>query len=405
MAAKQWIGALHHRNFRVFFIGQTASQVGTGMLPVALSFAVLEHGTASDVGFVFAAQLLPLVLFLLIGGVLADRLNRRRVMLGSDLLRFVAEAVLAVWILVATPPLWGFLVLVACVGVGEAFFTPAMTGLVPQILEAEHLQQGNALTGLAESGGGIVGPAAAGVIVATSSPGWAVLADAATYLVSVVSLALVRADWSSVRPTDRFLVLLREGWRQFWSRTWLWVIVVQASVVNVLVFAPYFVLGPAVAKEQLGGAAAWGLVLTALGVGAVLGGVVMLRVHVRHPLRVAMLTGFTWAIPLVAMATARSTVVIAVGSFLGGVSMSVFGALWNTTMQREVPDEVLSRVSAYDWFGSLVFLPIGMAVVGPLAAALGTATVLVACAVCTVVLTGITLSVPAVYRLRAPDPA
>ena len=405
MAAKQWIGALHHRNFRVFFIGQTASQVGTGMLPVALSFAVLEHGTASDVGFVFAAQLLPLVLFLLIGGVLADRLNRRRVMLGSDLLRFVAEAVLAVWILVATPPLWGFLVLVVCVGVGEAFFTPAMTGLVPQILEAEHLQQGNALTGLAESGGGIVGPAAAGVIVATSSPGWAVLADAATYLVSVVSLALVRADWSSVRPTDRFLVLLREGWRQFWSRTWLWVIVVQASVVNVLVFAPYFVLGPAVAKEQLGGAAAWGLVLTALGVGAVLGGVVMLRVHVRHPLRVAMLTGFTWAIPLVAMATARSTVVIAVGSFLGGVSMSVFGALWNTTMQREVPDEVLSRVSAYDWFGSLVFLPIGMAVVGPLAAALGTATVLVACAVCTVVLTGITLSVPAVYGLRAPDPA
>ena len=405
MAATQWIGALHHRNFRVFFIGQAASQIGTGMLPVALSFAVLEHGTASDVGFVFAAQLLPLVLFLLIGGVLADRLNRRQVMLGSDLLRFVAEAALAVWILVATPPLWAFLVLVACMGTGEAFFTPAMTGLVPQILEAEHLQQGNALTGLAESGGGIVGPAVAGVIVATSSPGWAVLADAATYLVSVVSLTLVRADWSSVRPSEPFLVLLREGWQQFWSRTWLWVVVVQASVVNVLVFAPFFVLGPAVAKEHLGGAAAWGLVLTTLGVGAVLGGIVMLRVHVVHPLRVAMLTGFTWAIPLLAMASARSTVVIAVGSFLGGVSMSVFGALWNTTMQREIPDEVLSRVSAYDWFGSLVFLPIGMAVVGPLAVAVGTATVLVACAVLTVVLVGATLLVPSVTGLRAPDPA
>jgi len=404
MVANRWIGALEHRNFRVFLIGQVASQIGTGMLPVALSFAVLEHGTTSDLGYVLAAELLPLVLFLLVGGVIADRLNRRLVMLGSDILRFATEATLAIWILVGAPPLWGFLVLVAFMGVGQAFFTPAMTGLVPQILDSERLQQGNALNGLTESGGGILGPALAGVIVVVASPGWAVLADAVTYLVSVVSLAMVRADWSTMRPSDTFLVLLREGWRQFWARTWLWVIVVQSSVVNVLVFAPYFVLGPAVAKEHLGGAAAWGLVLTALGVGAVLGGLVMLRVHVRRPMLVAIVTSFVWAIPLLAIAEARSTVVIAFGSFLGGMAMSTFGALWNTTMQREIPDEVLSRVSAYDWFGSLVFLPLGMVAVGPLAVVLGMATVLVAAAVLTVVLTGAVLLVPAVTGLRAPDP-
>jgi MFS family permease len=347
---------------------------------------------------------LPLVLFLLVGGVIADRLNRRLVMLGSDILRFAAESALAIWILVGAPPLGGFLVLVAFMGVGQAFFTPAMTGLVPQILDSERLQQGNALNGLAESGGGILGPALAGLIIATASPGWAVLTDALTYLVSVISLAMVRADWSTLRPSDTFLVLLREGWRQFWARTWLWVIVVQSSVVNVLIFAPYFVLGPAVAKEHLGGAAAWGLVLTALGVGAVLGGLVMLRVHVRRPMLVAIVTSFVWAIPLLAMAEARSTVIIAIGSFLGGMAMSTFGALWNTTMQREIPDDVLSRVSAYDWFGSLVFLPLGMVAVGPLAAVLGMATVLVAAAVLAVVLTGAVLLVPAVTGLRAPDP-
>ena len=404
MVANRWIGALEHRNFRVFLIGQAASQIGTGMLPVALSFAVLEHGTTSDLGYVLAAELLPLVLFLLVGGVIADRLSRRLVMLGSDILRFAAEATLAVWILVGAPPLWGFLVLVAFMGVGQAFFTPAMTGLVPQILDSERLQQGNALNGLTESGGSILGPALAGAIVVVASPGWAVLADAVTYLVSVVSLAMVRADWSTMRPSDTFLVLLREGWRQFWARTWLWVIVVQSSVVNVLVFAPYFVLGPAVAKEHLGGAAAWGLVLTALGVGAVLGGLVMLRVHVRRPMLVAIVTSFVWAIPLLAIAEARSTVVIAIGSFLGGMAMSTFGALWNTTMQREIPEEVLSRVSAYDWFGSLVFLPLGMVAVGPLAVVLGMATVLVTAAVLTVVLTGAVLLVPAVTGLRAPDP-
>ena len=405
VGAKRWIGALKQRNFRVFFIGQAASQIGTGMVPVAISFAVLAHGSASDVGFVLAAGTVPLVVFLLVGGVIGDRMSRRLVMLGSDVLRFLAEGVLGLWILVGRPPLWGFIALVAIMGVGEAFFTPAMTGLVTQLLDDENLQQGNALNGLAESGGGILGPALAGVIVAISSPGWAVLVDAFTYLVSVVSLAMVRVNWSVVKPDETFMVLLREGWQQFWSRTWLWTVVVASSLFNMVIFAPYLVLGPVVAKEHLGGATAWGIVLASLGAGALVGGTVMLRVHPSRPLFVGLVTSFVWAVPLLAMAWRPSTLLVAIGSFLGGVSMSIFNALWNTTVQREIPTEVLSRVSAYDWFGSLAFLPIGMAVVGPLAIEVGDTAVLVTAAALTVVLTAAVLMVPSVTRLRSPQPA
>ena len=180
---------------------------------------------------------------------------------------------------------------------------------------------------------------------------------------------------------------------------------VLSSVMNVIIFAPYFVLGPVVAKEHLGGATAWGIILASLGAGAMVGGIIMLRVHAKRPLLVALGTGFLWAIPLLALAPPLSTWVIAAGSFLGGGSMSVFGALWNTTMQREIPDEVLSRVSAYDWFGSLVLLPLGMAVVGPVATALGTDVVLTAAAVLVVVLTAAALTVSAVTDLTAPEPA
>jgi len=403
VGVNRWVGALRPRNFRVFFIGQAASQIGTGMAPVAIAFAVLEHGSASDVGYVLAAETLPLVLFLLVGGVIADKFSRRLVMLSSDILRFCAQGVLGIWILVATPPLWGFLFLAALLGTGMAFFTPAMTGLVPQILEDAHLQQGNALNGLAESGGRIVGPALAGVIIATSSPGWAVLVDALSYLVSVLSLAMVRADWSVIRPSDTFVVLLREGWQQFWDRTWLWVVVVQSSIVNTLIFAPFFVLGPVIAKEHLRGATAWGAVLASLGVGALVGGAVMLRVRPRRPLLVGMLISFVWVFPLMALAYPVSTVAIAIGSFFGGGALSVFGALWNTTMQREIPAEVLSRVSAYDWFGSLVFLPLGMAAVGPLADSFGTTVVLVTAAGLTVLLIAAVLLVPSVTQLRVPE--
>jgi MFS family permease len=407
MRLGSWLGALHERNFRLYFIGQLTSAIGTGMAPVALAFAVLalRHGSATDVGAVLTAETVPLVLFLLVGGVAGDRLGRRRMMLGADVLRAAAQTALAVWILVGHPPLWGFLLLSALVGTGMAFFMPALTGLIPEIVSRERLTQANALNGLTYSLGGIVGPAVAGVIVATASPGWAIAADALSYIVSVVSLAALRLGSVADMPSDSFLVQLRQGWTEFWSRTWLWAVVVVASVANLLMMAPYLVLGAVIAKASLGGATAWGTILGAQGAGAVVGGVAMLRIRFRRPLVAALVSLLIWPYPLLSLAYLAPVPVIAIGAFLGGASFAVFDAQWQTTMQREVPTEVLSRVSAYDWFGSLVFLPLGYVIVGPVAAVVGDHSVFITGSAFVLVAVATTLAIPAVRQIRSSPPA
>jgi MFS family permease len=402
MGSSQWFAPLRERNFRLFFIGQTASQIGSGMAPVAIVFAVLAHGTASDVGYVLAAETIPLVILLLVGGVVGDRMSRRTLMLRADTLRTVAECALGLWVLVGRPPVWGFMVLAALMGVGQAFFSPALTGIVPQMLGNETLQQGNALNGISSSSGGIIGPAIAGVIVAVSSPGWAILIDSITYLVSVVSLALIRIDWQAAGQPEPFIVLLRQGWREFWSRTWLWVIVLEFSLVNAL-FASFLVLGPVVAKQSLGGAPAWGTILAAGGAGSVIGGIAMLKIHPRRPLLVATLSTLVFPVPLFLVADRSPTLVISLVSLLAGAFVTVFSVQWSTTLQREVPTEVLSRVSAYDWFGSLALMPVWMALVGPLAAGIGIATTLVVSGAVMMALIVAVLFVPSVTQLRAPE--
>lgn len=401
MSLQRWTGALKERNFRLLFIGQTASQIGTGMAPVAIAFAVLAHGTATDVGYVLAAETTPLVILLLIGGVVGDRMSRRKLMLQSDALRTLAECTLGLWVVLGHPPLWGFMSLAALMGIGQAFFNPALTAIVPQMLSSESLQQGNALNGISASSGRMIGPAIAGVIVATSGPGWAILIDGITYLVSVVSLAAIRIDWIAVEVSDSFVTLLRQGWREFWSRSWLWAIVLQSSLVNAL-FASFLVLGPVVAKQSLGGAPAWGAILAAEGAGAIVGGIVMLRVHPRRPLLVATLSSLVFPLPLFFLAGRAPTELITIAGFLAGGFITVFGVQWSTTLQREIPTEVLSRVSAYDWFGSLILLPIGMAMVGPLATTIGVNTTLELSGGLMILLILAVLAVPSVLRLRAP---
>jgi predicted MFS family arabinose efflux permease len=322
-------------------------------------------------------------------------------MLAADTLRTVSEVGLGLWVLLGAPPLWGFMALAALMGVGQAFFNPAMTGIVPQLLSEDMLQRGNALNGISTSGGGVLGPAIAGVIIAVSSPGWAILADGVTYLVSVVSLALIRIDWSAAEHPEAFIALLREGWREFWSRTWLWAIVIQSAFTNALV-ASLFVLGPVVAKQSLGGASSWGAIMAASGAGSVVGGVVMLRYHPRRPLLIANLWALLFPLPLFVLAARSAVALIALAAFITGVSIAVFSVQWTTTIQREIPAHVLSRVSAYDWFGSLVFLPLGMALVGPVASEIGITTTLVGCGVVMVLLMLATLLVPSVVRLTVP---
>ena len=324
-------------------------------------------------------------------------------MLGSDCLRMLAESSLGVWILIDRLPLIGFMTLAALVGTGQAFFGPAMTGIIPQVISDARLQQANALNVLSNSVGGIVGPAIAGIIIAAANPGWAVLIDGFTYFVSVLSLWLMRVELAPMVQSESFLAQLRAGWDEFWSRTWLWVIVIEFSIVNILIFAPLYVLGPVIVKQSYGGASIWGLILASVGAGAVVGGSVMLRYHPRRPLVVATISPLVWSWPLLGLAFHAPVALIAAGALFAGVGTSVFSILWVTTMQREIPRAILSRVSAYDWFGSLVFLPIGMGLIGPVERIAGLTSTIVGAAILLVIFIVTTLCVPSVSQMRAPS--
>ncbi|HEY4703753.1 MAG TPA: MFS transporter, partial [Streptosporangiaceae bacterium] len=263
------LGVLAERDFRLFFTGYATSLVGAAMVPVALTFAVLQQGrSAEDVGYVLAAETVPLVILLLAGGVIADRLSRRAVMIGSDVARCASELLLAALLLTGSPPLWVFMVLAGVIGAGQAFFNPALTGLLPSVVSPARLQQANALRGVASSTAQIVGPAAAGLIVAAGGAGWAIAIDGATYAVSAVCLARLHLPAQAPPPRESFAAQLRTGWTEFRSRTWLWVIVVQFGLFGLLAYAPFMVLGAVIADRTLGGATAWGLILAAQGGGS-----------------------------------------------------------------------------------------------------------------------------------------
>jgi MFS family permease len=401
----QQLSVFRERNFRLFFVGYTTSLVGASMVPVALTFAVLNDGFGTaDIGYVLAAETLPLVALLLLGGVLADRFPRRASMLGADVLRFGSEGVLAVLLLTGSPPLWVFMVLAGILGTGQAFFNPAMVGLMPEIVAPENLQRANALRGVAGSTGQILGPSLAGVIVATAGAGWAIGVDSLTYAVSAYCLLHLAIPRKPASGTKSLLGQLHEGWREFSSRTWLWAIVAQFAAFTALGFAPFMVLGAVVAHTRLGGAGAWGVVLAAFGVGGILGGLISTTLHVRRPLVTATLGTATFTLLPALTAIPASTAVLAIAAGISGIGLSIFDTLWETTIQHEVPGEALSRVSSYDWFGSIVFMPIGYALAGPLAVLLGTRSTLILAAIVTATSCAAVLANPSVRALRERAP-
>ncbi|MGH3437262.1 MAG: MFS transporter [Sciscionella sp.] len=404
----QRLGPLQDRGFRFLLIGHATSLLGSQMAPVAIVFAVLRTGGgAGDVGKVLAAQAVALVVCLFVSGVVADRFSRRVVMVLADLLRCVGQLVLAVLLLTGRPEVWEFMLLLAATGAGQAFFGPAMTGLIPHTTAGSRLHQANALLGLASSGASIGGPALAGVIVATSNAGWAVLADGLSYLVSVLCVTLLPLAPTRRVGGESFLAQMRDGWREFRSRTWLWGIVSYFGLWHLLVFAPFMVLGAVIAADDLGGAGAWAAILTAQGIGAVVGGLVMLRVRPARPLRVAMCAMLPLLGPLLLLAVRAPTVVIAATALLSGIGFAVFDTLWDTTLQRVVPERALSRVSAYDWVGSVALLPVGYALIGPLTLTIGVTGTLWLSAGCLLASTIAVLAIPGVTRLRVqpvPEP-
>jgi MFS family permease len=370
------VGALRERNFRLLFIGQSVSALGNSLVPVALVFAILglTHSPA-DLGYVLGAEAAAQVVFLLAGGVIADRLSRRAVMLGADSVRGAAQAALGALLVTGHPSVWLIAVLAAVQGAAGALFMPASTGLTPAVVSQANLQQANQIQQVASSAAGIAGPALAGLLVVAASPGWAILADAASFGASVAFLAALDLT-AAPRPSRKhFLTDLREGWDEFRSRTWLRAIVASAVIFNFL-YAAYNVLGPVVSQRSYGGAAAWATVATVGGVGSVLGGLLSTRLRPRRPLRLAVPMACLLALPPLAFAAGLPVPAIAVVAAFGGTGIIVFSSLFETTMQRQVPERALSRVSSHDWFASLAAYPVGLAVAGPVAAVLGVRAVL-----------------------------
>jgi len=370
---------LRHRNFRLLLAGQAASTVGDRIVFVALALYVTQIGSATDVGLVLAAHAVPLVGLLLVGGVWADRLPRHKLVVATDLVRFALHAGLAALIFTGAVEIWHIVVIEALFGTAEAFFRPAYTGLIPQTVPEEAIQQAKAATGTIETVAEFAGPALATALVLGVGPGWAFGLDALTFLVSAAFLIRVRPRGRG-EPAQRQTVLteLREGWTAVRSRRWILVIVLAFALALVACFAPWMTLGATVSDGTYGTHAVYGVLAAAMGAGTIAGAIAGFRWRPRHPMRMGVALCLLWPLATAGFAAGLPVGLLACAFAAAGTGLSLFGIWWETALAERVPPQLLSRVSAYDWMGSLALLPLGYVLAGPLGEAVGAELVLLA---------------------------
>lgn len=363
---------LRVRDFRLL-VGATAiSLLGDHAVTIALTFAVLAlTGSMTDVGLVLTARITAMIAFVLVGGVWADRVSRRGLMVGADLVRAVVQAGLAFLLLRGSAGIWMLVALQLVHGTAGAFYRPAGSAVVPLLLPAERRQPGNAMLSAVLSASGIVGPAIAGVLIAAVGPAGAIGFDAVTFLVSAALLSRIGRLGQRPPPSRSFVRDLAAGWEAVRSRTWLWTFIFAFAVFQMLVMASYLVIGPYVAQTSLGGASGWALLVTAGGVGAVLGSGLALRWRPARPLvsvSVALAAPLVFLLALVGPAPVP---LLTAAAALYGASTSFAGTVWESTLQNEVPVAVLARVVSYDWLGSTALRPLGLALIGPVVGLVG----------------------------------
>lgn len=375
-----------NRPFRLLFAARTLSLAGSAIAPIALAFAVYgATRSPAALGVVLGARMLPTVLFSLVGGVWADRIPRQRLMVGSDLLSAAAQATTAALVLAGGVRLWQLVVIQAVGGAASAVFQPALGGAVPEIVPEGQRQRANALLSIATSATRVGGAAIGGIVVAFLGAGSALAFDAATFLGS--ALVLSRLGLVGTAPRRRAMLHeLVDGWTEFRSRSWVWVISAQFAVLNAVGMASFLVLGPLVAKRSYGGAASWGLIQAGFAGGLVVGGVVALRLRVHRPLLGAPIAGFAMVPMLALLAAGRAPALVMVAAAVQGVASMAFEALFATELQNAIPADRLSRVLSYDLVASMAFIPLGAPAVGTVATAIGSgrtlwaAAAVVACA-------------------------
>jgi len=397
---------LRRRDLGLVLVSRLASDFGTGIAPIALAFGVLAlpGGDASGLGLVLLCAALPRLVFLLLGGVIADRVRSRAALMAVvEVVAGVAQFVAGLLFLSGRATVPALAMLAVLNGTAASIYYPTSTGLIPHLATGDDLQSANALLRLSTNLAGILGTAVGGVLVATAGPGPALLIDSATYAVSAVLLALVRAGVRAGERDDAGSSMLDDlvhGWREFTSRRWVWLVVLLFSLSNFGFTAAIGVLGPVLSLEEFGGASSWAAVMVSFSLGTLVGVLVAMRLTPVHPMLVGMIAQLVIALPLFAMAVPTSLVVLVVVAFVCGVGVDVFEIMWITSLQKHIPPESLSRVSSYDWFGSLALTPIALATAGPLASWLGLQGALWVCAGLGAT-TSLGLLDPQVRRLRA----
>lgn len=394
--------------FRLLFAGQALSVVGDRITPVAIAFAVLAIGDATDLGLVLAASGVPFALFAIAGGVVSDRVGRRNVMIASDVVRTASQALVAVLLLTGSAEVWMLVVLSAVYGTAAAVFMPALIGLIPQTVPPDRLQEANALLGVTRSLATVGGPALAGVVIALAGPGEAIALDAATFAVSAACLLALRPRPRSADAPEpdeaRFGRRLRAGWAEVRARPWLASGLGAIAAYHVFVLPAVYILGPALAARELDGASSWAVIVACFGVGTVVGNLLAMRLPIGRPVLVAALALLVAGTQAVIISSGLGTAGIAALEVPAGIAVSLFFTLWDTSIQEQVAPAAVSRVSSYDFAASLGLMPLGMAVAGPVADGIGLQTTLAVMSGAGMLAALLWLAVPDVRRVRRAGP-
>ncbi|MFF0739429.1 MFS transporter [Streptomyces sp. NPDC004111] len=397
---------LRSRAFGLFFAARAASKLGETMLPVALSAGLLQYGMgASEVGLAMASTIATTAVFIIFGGVFSDRFNTLRLMVGSDAVRIVTQAVAALLFLTGHVVLWQICLIGAVNGIATGLFQPGVASTIPRV--ADDVQAANGTIRIGESLAMLAGPAVAGLLVAVADPAAVFAAHAATYAISTLCLALLRLPESpgsgeaapGPKPPTTYWSDLAEGWREFRSRTWLWATIVIWMFFMITAWGP---LVPLTSVELIGGhgAQTYGLISSALGLGTALGAVPAMRLRPDHPLRAGALSLLGTATFPAAVGAQLPVSALLVAAVLTGAGMGFWSVMWATSIQTRVPGPVLSRLHAYEVAGSVAMLPVGQALAGPAAGLFGARTVLLAGGVLTLLVVAALVSVPAIRGLK-----
>lgn len=399
---RQDLTIFRQRRFARLFIARAAAVLGGSAGPVALAFGVLAlpGASATTLSLVVTANTAAMVVFMLFGGVIADRMSRYRVMVTADVIAGLAWTAVAVLLMIGVDQIWPYLVGAAVAGIGQAMFFPAMIGVVPEVVSSDRLQAANGVLRFGTNSARIAGFALGGVAVGLVGPGAAMLLNGGLCLVSAGLLVGLRLPVQIKGNADNVWQELRTGWREFSSRQWIWVVVLQFSFVVAALEMFYGVLGPYISKTHYDGAKTWSLVLTGEALGMLIGVFIAIRIRPRRPILLGVFFTFPLALAPLLLGIGAPLWTVVAGAFVGGLCIDVFGVLWETTMQQAVPPEALSRVSSYDALGSFMFGPIGAIVAGPLAAGVGVETALVLAAATVVVPTALALTARGVRQLR-----